>query len=871
MKRDNSILFVIAALIALIAMAGSAQASVTVTGQVNSTAADGEIVTLWLDANPNDNTTKAVQDANPYIDYYWFDDLTPMLDRNGYVVGAANIPVTIAMYCSGTKRDINGVLGSPYTNADRSVTVVHGTVDYLAIGGTYGMPLMELESCPTETHPDLVVSNIYPQYIFSDLTNVLSVNVMNQGNASAVSCNVSLTITHTGGPTVLTGTVPALGAGSSVVVEVGNWKPTVLENIAMTAFADCDNDEPTEWDEGNNNLTETRTTTGDCAVDDMLPDTCYGYRGDNPMTTVYDGTGGVIYSVGDFKYKNNTVNFDIGASGDENQVDGSIADVPDGATIKDATLYVYYCWRNVATSPNPGTDPRPDFEMSINGGSQLTTNEYYTEIKGFGGSNSQYGTLVYDVTANVTGNGAYQAVRSNYASGKGYVSGMALLIIYDDGSGNTYAIAHGYDRLATFYKTQYKVLPEDATTTATLTDVNPNDIATANLFTVTVDAVPPGSESEQFNLCPWEVGAWDCVNGVPTCNYNYPLGINRGAVDKSDITASGTDEIVKFQERTNNGFAPVFACLQTKGGAPKVVVVAPDACVDGVFMVDVEVDPCGFGVFGVQYILSFDPSVIQIMDMNAGPFLEEGGADTPVYISEYDNGAGTASFAEVRQNTLSGAASSGVLTTISFVTVGGATETSDITLSDVVVSDEGALPIAATLIDDAVSICDANVPPTASGRSNHVYNNVGTVYFCEAELDGSQSSDSDGTIVQYGWAFGDGQYGTGMVVQHKYGSYVFTTPNYTPFTATLNVTDDGGASDADGCEVIVYIPGDANGDGTVNVLDASMVGLRWNLNGDPTGPAWPGDDMADRADLNNDRTVNILDAAIIGLCWGDNA
>ena len=134
-------------LIGVMTLAGSAQASVTVTGQVNSTAADGEIVTLWLDANPNDNTTKAVQDANPYIDYYWFDDLTPMLDRNGYVVGAANIPVTIAMYCSGTKRDINGVLGSPYTNADRSVTVVHGTVDYLAIGGTYGMSLVELESC----------------------------------------------------------------------------------------------------------------------------------------------------------------------------------------------------------------------------------------------------------------------------------------------------------------------------------------------------------------------------------------------------------------------------------------------------------------------------------------------------------------------------------------------------------------------------------------------------------------------------------------------------------------------------------------------------------------------------------------------------
>jgi len=417
--------------------------------------------------------------------------------------------------------------------------------------------------------PDLVVSNIYPQYVFTNLTNVLSVNVMNQGTASTASCNVSLNITHTGGPTVLTATVPALNASESTVVEVGNWKPTVLENISMTAFVDSGGVVDEGSNEGNNDLTVSRNTIGDCAVDDMLPDTCFGYRGDNPMTTAYEGTGGVIYSVGDFKYKNNTVSFSIGSSGDENQVDGSTAEVPTSATIKNATLYVYYTYRKSATGPNSGADPRPDYEMSINGGSTLTTDEYYTDIKGFTTSEYQYGTLVYDVTDNVTGNSAYQVVRSNcnntdpVLKGKGYVSGMALMIIYDDGSDNTYSIAHGYDRLSTFYSTQYKVLPEDAATTATLTDVDPNLIVTVNMLTVTVDAVASGSESQQFNTGSWEVGAWDCIAGVPTCDWNYPLGINRGAVDKSDVTASGTDEVVKFQEGTSNGFAPVFACLQT--------------------------------------------------------------------------------------------------------------------------------------------------------------------------------------------------------------------------------------------------------------------------------------------------------------------
>jgi len=302
-----------------------------------------------------------------------------------------------------------------------------------------------------------------------------------------------------------------------------------------------------------------------------------------------------------------------------------------------------------------------------------------------------------------------------------------------------------------------------------------------------------------------------------------------------------------------------------------VEVVAPDDCVDGAFTVDIDVDPNGVEVYAAQYDLAFDPSAIQITNMNAGPLLEEGGADTLVVVNTYDNVLGSASFSQTRKGTASGATSAGTLTEIEFVTVGAGGSTSDITLSGVVVSDENADGVASSITHDSVTICVANEPPEAHARSNHKYNNVGTVYLCEAELDGTESTDTDGTIVQYNWAFGDGQYGSGAVARHKYGSYVFSTPNYTSFTATLTVMDDGGLVDDGDCEVIVYIAGDANGDGTVNVLDAAMVGLKWNEAGSPTGVTWPGDEMADRADLNNDRSINILDAVIIGACWGNNA
>jgi hypothetical protein len=373
---------------------------------------------------------------------------------------------------------------------------------------------------PALAAPDLEVSDIYPNYVFADLTNVLSVDITNTGDATADSCDVSLTIAHAGGPTTLTGAVPALDAGSSTVVEVS------------------------------------RNTTGNCSVDDMLPDTCFGYRGQNPMTAVHSGTGGVIYSVGDSVKNAHIANFTIGDEGDKNQINGLTAEVPAGATITNAMLYVYYGWRKTETGPNPGLDPTPDFEMSINGGSTLNAEEYYLDSKGFDGyAEYQYGMIVYNVTAAVAGNGDYQAVRSNYVSGKGSDYAMALAITYYDSSNNAYEIAHGYDRLASSYSTDYKVLPEDVTTTASFTDIDPNTISEVTLFTVAIDTSDgTGDESQKINDCPWNVGAWSKDDG------SY-LSFNRKEVT-SCITPSGTDEVVQFQERTGNGFAPVFACLQ---------------------------------------------------------------------------------------------------------------------------------------------------------------------------------------------------------------------------------------------------------------------------------------------------------------------
>ena len=51
---DKSGMLAVITLIGLMTFAGSAQAAVAVTGDVNSTVAEGEIVTLWLDVCPSD-------------------------------------------------------------------------------------------------------------------------------------------------------------------------------------------------------------------------------------------------------------------------------------------------------------------------------------------------------------------------------------------------------------------------------------------------------------------------------------------------------------------------------------------------------------------------------------------------------------------------------------------------------------------------------------------------------------------------------------------------------------------------------------------------------------------------------------------------
>jgi len=126
-----------------------------------------------------------------------------------------------------------------------------------------------------------------------------------------------------------------------------------------------------------------------------------------------------------------------------------------------------------------------------------------------------------------------------------------------------------------------------------------------------------------------------------------------------------------------------------------------------------------------------------------------------------------------------------------------------------------------------------NQPPVAKAGPDRTGLVGGVLTF-----DGSGSYDPDGSIVSYEWGFGDGETGSGVIVDHAYlaaGTY----------TVTLTVRDDDGATGTDEAVSVISerpenLPpvADAGPDQTLNDADNSgseTVMLDGSASGDPDG------------------------------------
>ena len=146
------------------------------------------------------------------------------------------------------------------------------------------------------------------------------------------------------------------------------------------------------------------------------------------------------------------------------------------------------------------------------------------------------------------------------------------------------------------------------------------------------------------------------------------------------------------------------------------------------------------------------------------------------------------------------------------------------TVTLTVTDDDGATDVETGTV--TVTAPPANVAPTASFTSS--------VSGLTASVDGTGSTDTDGTVVGWAWNFGDGGTGTGPTASHLYNAAG-------TYTVTLVVTDDDGATHQTTGTVTVTAPPAATtfardlfGRTLASGFGSADVGGAWSVTGGNT-------------------------------------
>jgi hypothetical protein len=151
-------------------------------------------------------------------------------------------------------------------------------------------------------------------------------------------------------------------------------------------------------------------------------------------------------------------------------------------------------------------------------------------------------------------------------------------------------------------------------------------------------------------------------------------------------------------------------------------------------------------------------------------------------------------------------------------------------------------------------IGSGNLPPVANAGGPYE-GAVGE----EITFNGSGSIDLDGNIVAYEWDFGDDTTGSGKTPTHTY-----TAADV--YYVTLTVTDDTGAVDSSGTNVLILSPlceCDLNTDGSCDMSDFLLFSPDWERTDCNEADVEPCE-----CDLNDDGSCNVSDLLLFLLDWG---
>ena len=317
--------------------------------------------------------------------------------------------------------------------------------------------------------------------------------------------------------------------------------------------------------------------------------------------------------------------------------------------------------------------------------------------------------------------------------------------------------------------------------------------------------------------------------------------------DSSDITLSNGMIASTLAEEITATW--VSGSVEVAVTPVAVSLDAPDeAAPNSDFTVNVDIgDVTDFDAAG--YDVSFDTLVLRLDDVTAGLIVA---TEIPVDVySEIESGTW-----RVVQNVpgVTGMTGSGYLAVLHFHVVGADGDSSALSLSNGVLSNNLAEEITATWAGDSVAITDNTGPVvTLTPLSPDPTENT------TPTLTGTASDESDISTVEY--RVDEGSWTAATASDGAFDSpsedYTFTTATLSEAEHTVYVRATDSASNttaevdyaSDSFTVQAVAPGDANGDGTVNVLDITRV-ERVITALDPETPG---------SDANGDGMINVLD------------
>jgi len=136
------------------------------------------------------------------------------------------------------------------------------------------------------------------------------------------------------------------------------------------------------------------------------------------------------------------------------------------------------------------------------------------------------------------------------------------------------------------------------------------------------------------------------------------------------------------------------------------------------FTIKIKVEPGGAEIYGAQYYLYFNPTLLKATSQSQGTFLSQNGATTAVIRNEINNSVGKIEYGESRMGAEHGVTNPGVLASITFEVI-GTSGTSELKLSDVILSDPEGDPVETT-INSGTVVVKGEQPPSPFLISGYV-------------------------------------------------------------------------------------------------------------------------------------------------------